>query len=310
MPCPIWFALVLVTLCALLWDAGIVLQKLAVDRLPRIGLGPRVRRRSPVALHTRDAGWPALPPPRPAGACSPSRCPSLPCLVARAIQGSGFVVLAVFSLLFLRHRLVAQEWTGVALVTLGIAALGLVNSSSPGVPAVLSAGHLAAAVGACLLVCAAASALPRILKERVPPVIAFSIVAGTLLGLGDVSTKVLIGMLQGRAAALPMAAAGACLIAFYISGFLVLSRAYQHGRAILVTAASDLCSRLVAVVVGVAALGESLAADRRLRWIALLGYAGIITGAVLLARFSGGEMAAALARPGEDDVPANDGGGG
>ena len=35
----IWFALLLVSLCAVLWDVGIVLQKLAVDLVPQINLG-------------------------------------------------------------------------------------------------------------------------------------------------------------------------------------------------------------------------------------------------------------------------------
>lgn len=84
--------------------------------------------------------------------------------------------------------------------------------------------------------------------------------------------------------------------AAYASGFLLLSRAYQHGRAILVTAVSDLCARLVAIGVGIAALGEALAGEPRLRALAIVGYGGIVLGAVLLARFSGEELAAGLAK--------------
>ncbi len=59
----------------------------------------------------------------------------------------------------------------------------------------------------------------------------------------------------------PAVAAGLGLILVYVTGFLVLSRSYQHGRAIFVTAVSDLASRLVAIVVGIGALGERLSAD-------------------------------------------------
>jgi uncharacterized membrane protein len=201
------------------------------------------------------------------------------------------VILAAFSLLFLRHRLRAWEWIGVLLVSLGIAALGIASGSSTGVPAEVSFGRLVPALAVCFVVCAAAFAVPGLARLRLSWVIAFSIIAGTLLGLGDVATRVLLLVLQRHGFALPAAAAAGCLVLFYLAGFLVLSRAYQHGRAILVTAVSDLCSRLVAIFVGIAALGEALAAEARLRVLAVLGYAGIILGAVLLARFSGEGMA-------------------
>jgi drug/metabolite transporter (DMT)-like permease len=219
-----------------------------------------------------------------------------PVSVARAIQGSGFVILAVFSLIFLRHRLSAREWIGVVLVTSGIVVLGIANSSSVRAPGELSLARLVPAIAACLLACAAAYAVPGLLRIRLPWVIVFAVMAGTLLGLGDVATKVLIGLLQRHGFGFPAVAAGVGLIAFYVSGFLLLSRAYQHGRAILVTAVSDLCARLAAIFIGIAALGEGLAGDPRLRVLAALGYAGILLGAVLLARFTGEELAAGLAQ--------------
>jgi uncharacterized membrane protein len=227
-----------------------------------------------------------------------------PVSVARTIQGSGFVILAVFSLLFLRHRLSAREWIGVVLVTSGIVALGIAESSSRTVEDAVSLGRLLPALAACLLACAAACAVPGLLRIGLPWVVVYSIISGILLGLGDVATKVLLIALQGQGFGSQAAAAGAGLILFYLSGFLVLSRAYQHGRAILVTAVSDLCSRLVAIFMGIAALGEALAADPRLRVLAALGYAGIIVGAVFLSRFSGEEIADGLAKGITDLSPA------
>ncbi len=289
----IWFALLLLSLCAVLWDVGIVLQKLAVDRVPQISLGrslPRSVSRLIASgqwmggLAASAAGWGLF-----AFALS-----FTPVSVARAIQGSGFVILAVFSMLFLHHRLSVMEWGGVALVTAGIAALGITESSRTAAATALTVGGIAPAVGICLLVCAAAYSIPTVVRGRVPLVIVFSVIAGTLLGLGDVATKVLIELLQQRGIGPEAAAAGAGLIVVYVSGFLVLSRSYQHGRAILVTAVSDLCSRLVAILVGIMALGEALSADPRLRTVAVLGYGGIIAGTVLLSRFGGEEIASAV----------------
>jgi len=290
----IWIALILVTFCAILWDVGIVLQKQAVDRAQRIRFGRSTAAslrallksgRWLAGLGASAAGWGLFV----------VALAFIPVSVARAIQGSGFVILAVFSLLFLRHRLSAREWLGVVLVTSGIVALGIATSSSGRTQDDLVAARLIPAIAVCLAVCAAAYAVPSLLRIRLQWVIVFSIMAGTLLGLGDVSTKVLLGLLQRHGPGFAAAAAGVGLVVFYVSGFLLLSRAYQHGRAILVTAVSDLCARLAAIFVGIAALGEALAGEPRLRMLAAAGYTGIVLGAVLLARFSGEELAAGLA---------------
>ena len=303
----IWFALLLVSVCAVLWDAGIVLQKLAVDRFPPITLGRSLRQslgrlltsgRWMAGLAASAAGWGLF-----VFALS-----FTPVSVARAIQGSGFVILAVFSMLFLRHRLSVREWCGVVMVTAGIAALGIAGSAAGQAQGHLSLGGIIPAVGICLLVCAAAYALPRALRVRVPLVIVFSVIAGTLLGLGDVATKILIELLQRHGLGLDVIVTAAGLLVVYISGFLVLSRSYQHGRAILVTAVSDLCSRLVAILVGIGALGEALAADPVLKAAQVLGYVSIVCGAVLLSRFGGGEIAGRaserLAQPEKTEDPA------
>jgi uncharacterized membrane protein len=300
---PIWTALILITLCALLWDVGIVLQKLAVDRIPPLRLG----RGSAEALLSllKSGRWMAGFAASALGwGLFAFALSFTPVSVARTIQGSGFVILAVFSLLFLRHRLSAREWIGVVLVTSGIMALGIAESSSRTVEDAVSFGRLLPALAACLLACAAACAVPGLLRIGLPWVVVYSIISGILLGLGDVATKVLLIALQGAGSAVEVVAAGAGLVIFYVSGFLVLSRAYQHGRAILVTAVSDLCSRLVAILLGIAALGETLAADPRLRVLAVLGYAGIIVGAVFLSRFSGEDIADGLAKRITDLSPA------
>jgi drug/metabolite transporter (DMT)-like permease len=291
---PTWSAFVLITLCAILWDIGIVLQKLAVDQIPRISFN----RRLPAALLAlgKSGRWMAgLAASALGWGFFAYALAYTPVSVARAVQGSGFVVLAIFSVLFLRHRLSFLEWIGVALVTSGIAILGIGESSTANTEIVVSFGRLVPALIACAFVCIAAWGLARTSAIGLSWTVAFSVISGTLLGLGDVSTKVLIVLLQRRGVGFAAAGAGAALIVTYISGFLVLSRAYQHGRAILVTAVSDLCSRLVAICMGIIALGEPLSKDQGLRALSVLGYAGIIVGAALLARFSGEEMADELA---------------
>lgn len=294
----IWFALVLISLCAVLWDAGIILQKLAVDTLPRIrlarGLGGSLRRllssgRWMAGLGASAAGWGLF-----AWALA-----FTPVSVARAVQGFGFVILAVFSMLFLRQKLTAADWSGISLVTAGVAALGIAERT-PGPPGPVSTVGLLLGVGLCLVAAAAAWGVSAAGKSRAPGVVIFSVTAGLLLGVGDVLTRV--ALVQAQQGAWPaFAAAAAGLVAFYVSGFLVLSRAYQHGRPIVVTAVSDLCARLVAIFLGVAALGEIPAPGPLPLLLTVAGFAAILTGAFLLSRFGGGELASALS-------PANRGG--
>jgi len=288
----IWVALLLISLCAVLWDAGIILQKVAVDRLPRIrvarGLGQSLRGlvtsgRWMAGLAASAAGWGLF-----AWALA-----FTPVSVARAIQGFGFVILAIFSMVFLRQRLAAADWAAIALVTAGVAALGLAERTPAAASAPVSLRALVPGVIACLVLAVGVRGAAALRRGRQPGVVVFSVSAGLLLGVGDVLTKTAIGQVQsgswGR-----FAMVAAVMVAFYVSGFLVLSRAYQHGRPITVTAVSDLCSRLVAISLGVAALAEVPAPGVLPRVLTVAGFAAILCGAFLLSRFGGAEIAAAM----------------
>ena len=288
----IWVALLLISLCAVLWDAGIILQKVAVDRLPRIrvarGLGQSLRGlvtsgRWMAGLGASAAGWGLF-----AWALA-----FTPVSVARAIQGFGFVILAVFSVIFLRQRLAAPDWAAIALVTAGVAALGLAERTPAAATVPVSLRALAPAVIACLVLAVGVRGAAALRRGRPPGVVVFSTSAGLLLGVGDVLTKTAISQAQSGSWG-AFAVVAAVMVAFYISGFLVLSRAYQHGRPITVTAVSDLCSRLVAITLGVAALGEVPASGALPRVLTVAGFAAILCGAFLLSRFGGAEIAAAI----------------
>jgi len=291
----IWFALILLGLCALLWDAGIVLQKLAVDALPPIrlnrGLGRAVH-----GLLTSGKWMGGLGASAVGWGLFAYALTFTPVSVARAIQGSGFVILAVFSRLFLRHRLTPAEWLGVALITAGIAALGFAESSAGSASVHIAVPRLLAGAGVCVLVSLLVAAAPATRRS----VVTVSATAGILLGLGDVATKLVLELVSGYGIGAGASAAAVSLVAFYVGGFLVLSRAYQRGRAIVATAVSDLCARLVAIVLGILGLGEALGSTPRLRALAIMGYAAVLSGALLLSRFGGEQLASAFAGHADD----------
>lgn len=282
----IWSSIVLISLCAVCWDAGVVLQKQAADGLPPLSSVKALKRfvtspRWMLGLAVSAGGWGLF-----AWALE-----GTPVSLARAIQGSGLVILAFFSVLFLDHRLKPREWASVLAVTAGILALGFSEPAESRTATVLEPGALGAGIGGALGVCLAGwlgfAGLSAIFGAA--PVV--SATAGILLGLGDVLTKALLVAAGAGKLALAFGVLGPALATVYLGGFFVLSRGYQQGRALVVTAVSDTASRLVSLALGVWTMGEAFpqgAADRALR---VGGLALVIVGTIFLARFTGEQLA-------------------
>src|SRR4051812_12334278 len=112
----IWLSVILVTGCALCWDLGVVLQKRAADTLPPLQLGPGFGKT--LLIFVENPSWMGGMLASVAGfGLFAWALDFRPVSLARSIQGGGFVVLAFLSVAFLKHRLTAREWLGVAAVT-------------------------------------------------------------------------------------------------------------------------------------------------------------------------------------------------
>ena len=289
----IWIAILLITLCAVCWDVGVVWQKQAADELPRIeqgaGIMPTLKafvfsKKWMGGLLISGLGWGLF-----AYALN-----STPISLARAIQGSGFVILAFFSIFFLDHRLKAWEWMGVIVVTAGIVALGLSESGENQTQSIIIPARLVPAIGLCCGLCLLIYGARKLLNFGLGWVGVFSVFAGVLLGLGDVLTKAVLLMVGEKSYAVAFGMIGPALVVFYLTGFFLLSRGYQHGRAILVTAVSDFCARLVTIFLGVYAMSEVFPAEALARELRIGGLVAILGGTLLLARFSGEQLAEEL----------------
>jgi drug/metabolite transporter (DMT)-like permease len=281
----IWVSIILITLCATAWDAGVVFQKQAADRLPPMTMGRELPRtlwafvtsgRWMLGLALSAGGW----------GLWAYALTFTPISLARAIQGSGLVVLAVFSVLFLNHRLQAREWIAVIIVTGGIVLLGISEPQNQQTVSVIVPVKLALAVGIALAGCLLVYGLRAWLHTGFSWVVVFSVVSGVLAGLGDVFTRTLDVSLAAKAWLQALAVMLPALSVFYISQILLLSRAYQHGRAIVAIGVNDFSARVLAIFVGILALGESFPADPRLKLYRIIGLATVLIGTVLLARFS------------------------
>jgi drug/metabolite transporter (DMT)-like permease len=289
----IWIAIILITLCAICWDIGVVLQKKAADTLPQITLGkdtPKILWKFVTNLKwisglvISGIGWGLF-----AYALN-----STPISLARSIQGSGFVILAFFSVFFLDHNLKTWEWMGVAIVTAGIIFLGMSEPPTQQTVSTIYPLRLVIAVAIGCAVCFTSFGVRKIFNKGFSWLVVFAIFAGVFLGTGDVFTKAVLVEADKKSYFAAFCVIGPALVVFYLTGNFLLSRAYQHGRAILVTAASDFCSRLVTIFYGVFALGEFFPHQAYYRNLRIAGRAAILFGTMLLARFSGEQLAEEL----------------
>jgi len=297
----IWICILLIALCAVLWDVGIVWQKQAADTLPKITVGRDILRilkafvtckKWMAGLIISAMGWGLF-----ALALNYT-----PVSLARSIQGSGFVLLAFFSIFFLDHHLKAKEWMGVIIVTGGIVALGLSEPAENETTSVMEPSRLIPAIAVAIALCASVYGAKRLFNLGFNWLIVFSIFSGTLLGLGDVLTKSVMVSVDNEAYVTAFGFIPPFLIAFYITGFLLLSRGYQQGRAIVVTGVSDFCSRLVTIFIGVLAMGEVFPEETLYWGLRAGGLGAILFGTILLARFSGEQLADELAEKAPADI--------
>ncbi len=280
----IWLAIALVGTCAVCWDLGVVLQKRAADALPP--LVPGSAWRSTLWRFLRSPGWMGGLALSGVGyALFAIALSFTPVSVARSIQGLGFVVLALMSVFFLNHRLSVREWLGVLGVTGGVLLLGLSAPSEQVDPAAIDLTQLALGVVGAVAVCVLLELVRRGLRLRRLSAVVVSFVSGTLLGLGDVLTRALL-VQWPHARLLALTELGPPLVLAYVIGFLLLSRAYQHGRALVVTGVSDLAARLVTLVLGMLAMNEALPPEPGLRAMRVVGFAAIFVSTAALAHLS------------------------
>lgn len=278
----IWIALALITLTATLWEVAVVMQKKAADRLPLIkgfrGILSLIR--SPLwilGLVLTGLGW----------GIYVYALNFTPLSIARAITASGYVILAVLSMIFLKHRLRIVEWLAIAVVTAGVVMIGASEEAAAEKVVRLDwlklviSGAVTAALSAGFVV------FSRVSKGTLKPAVAFAAVSGILSGFGDLLTKGLLIEVGFKSYMTAFAVYAPLIIVFYLAGFFALSRSYQHGTAVSAVVISDFTVRLSTAVLGIYALGEGLPHDPLHLVLRVSGFTLALSASVLLGRFSG-----------------------
>lgn len=179
---------------------------------------------------------------------------------------------AVVAARLLRVRLSGAEWAAVAVVCAGLAMLGLASGeegSGKGSLA-LKLGLLGVA-GLVLLVGAVAGGLP----DR-PRALLLGLAAGTGFGVVEVAVRLIDGISFANPALYALLLGGG-------AAFLLLTSALQRGSVTAATAGMVLGETIGPAVVGVAWLGDRT--REGLVWLAVLGFAVAVCGALALSRF-------------------------
>lgn len=201
---------------------------------------------------------------------------SLPIYVVGAALAASLAVTAVTASRLLRVRLSAVEWSAVGVVCAGLAMLGLASGTEgrEDGSAALKWAMLGAAL-AVLLLGAVAGRLP----ERVRALL-LGLGAGFGFGVVEVAVRLIDSLAPSALFTNPAAYA---LLLGGGAAFLLLTSALQRGSVTTATA-----GMVIGETIGPAAIGVVWLGDRTregLAWLAVLGFAVAVAGALALARF-------------------------
>ncbi|MCU0308481.1 MAG: DMT family transporter [Thermoleophilia bacterium] len=214
--------------------------------------------------------------------------------LVQAAAASGVALLALIAARFFGARLTRWEWTGVAVATLGLLAIGLslIGHDDSGRERASVAGVLAwivpSAIVALLLLSPPAA--------RLGPAGALGgLGAGLLFGAADVATKGLMVTADTTAAGIAASPFIYALIALYGLGFVAQQLAFQRGEAVASIGVMVAATNVSPIIAGVWVFGDPLPDDPLGLTLRLGGFALAIAGSVMLARVSEGGGSAAPA---------------
>ncbi|MZF87923.1 hypothetical protein [Streptomyces sp. SID5643] len=201
---------------------------------------------------------------------------SVPIYAVGAALAASLAVTAVVAARLLRVRLSRVEWAAVAVVCAGLALLGLASGAEGDEegPAWLTWAMLGAAAGV-LLLGAVAGRLPE--RGRA---LTLGLGAGLGFGVVEVSVRLIDGFSAGEL--FPNPATYALLLGGG-AAFLLLTTALQRGSVTTATAGLVLGETVAPALIGVMWLGDRTRPG--LGWLAIVGFAVAVAGALALSRF-------------------------
>lgn len=201
---------------------------------------------------------------------------SIPIYAVGAALASSLAVTAVVASRLLRVRLSRMEWGAVGVVCGGLAMLALASGTEgdKGGPAALEYAMLGVALGVLLLGAAGGRLAGR------GRALLLGLGAGFGFGVVEVAVRLIDDVSPGALLTNPATYA---LLLGGGAAFLLLTSALQRGSVTTATAGMVLGETIGPAAVGVVWLGDRT--REGLTWLAVLGFAVAVAGALALARF-------------------------
>ncbi|MET7456898.1 DMT family transporter [Streptomyces sp. NPDC005574] len=206
---------------------------------------------------------------------------SLPIYAVGAALASSLAVTAVVAARLLRVRLSRPEWGAVAVVCAGLGMLGLASGTEGDGTGPKALEYAMLAMAAAVL---ALGAVGGRLPERGRALV-LGLGAGCGFGVVEVSVRLIDDVSPGALVTDPSVYA---LLLGGGAAFLLLTSALQRGSVTTATAGMVIGETIGPALVGVVWLGDRT--REGLAWLAVLGFAVAVLGALALARF--GELPA------------------
>ncbi|MFD5815380.1 hypothetical protein [Streptomyces sp. NPDC127038] len=201
---------------------------------------------------------------------------SLPIYVVGAALAASLAVTAVVASRLLRTRLSRVEWSAVAVVCAGLAMLGLASGTEGDRTGSLALKYAMLGTSVAVLVLG-------LVGGRLPDrgrALALGLGAGFGFGVVEVAVRLIADLDPGTLLANP------ATYALLIGGgaaFLLLTTALERGSVTTATAGLVIGETIGPALVGVVWLGDRT--REGLAWLAVLGFAVAVAGALALARF-------------------------
>ncbi len=208
---------------------------------------------------------------------------SIPIYAVGAALAASLAVTAVVAARLLRVRLSGAEWGAVAVVCAGLAMLGLASGDE---------GEHGGSTTLRYVMLGVAVAVPALgaVAGRLPDrgrALALGLGAGCGFGVVEVTVRLVDSVRPGALLANPATYA---LLVGGGAAFLLLTSALQRGSVTAATAGLVIGETIGPALVGVVWLGDRT--REGLGWLAVLGFAVAVAGALALARFGEADVAA------------------
>jgi drug/metabolite transporter (DMT)-like permease len=217
-----------------------------------------------------------------------------PLSMVQVVTAGGLALLALPAQRFFGIRLGRREWAGLCLSALGLAWLAITAQATEAHSAYSLAALLAFEGG---LVAAGGWLLHKGSKgtDHERSGVVFGVAAGILVGVGNVSTKVLTGSVASEGLLGLISPWSVVTVCAGVLAFFALARGLQIGPPIQVIALSSIAANVSAIAGGILVFGDPIGADALGIIARAAAFSAVIVAAILIPapRTSEGAPAAA-----------------